>query len=390
MKKFVTMLLIILSISIGCEHKVGKKTPDYDLGKGKLIDEGAPIEAIQFFELVLEREPENVEAQCYLTIAYKRAAASLRAKADGTESKYAQGMQKEFDKIKNIGVPATQKLINIIRDQNRIHKDAIAILVDFGDTAVQPVVGTLQRSSMFRNDAIDILTQIGKKYSSSVGELDKIIDSANTSLNVRVELVRILGNIGDIKAIPLLQKRLNSPAGELRMEAMVALYKLGNKEYEEKIIAGLKDADVNVCRSASHGVIFLNDVSVDELVEALSNPDEQVRLCVTKALGKHLDNRAIDPLIKTLKNDSNTEVQNEAASSLIAYEKKVAKRLINELKEEEDWEVRIRIMRVLKDDNVATGIDDVSEYDLYEYHKEESHPMVKSEIAEVLRRLESK
>jgi hypothetical protein len=43
----------------------------------------------------------------------------------------------------------------------------------------------------------------------------------------------------------------------------------------------------------------------------------------------------------------------------------------------------------LKDDNVIKGIDDV-EYDIYECHKKESYPMVKNEIAEVLRKLEQK
>jgi hypothetical protein len=48
-------------------------------------------------------------------------------------------------------------------------------------------------------------------------------------------------------------------------------------------------------------------------------------------------------------------------------------------------------MRVLKDDKVLKGIDEISEYELYEYfNKEESHPMVKGEIADVLRKLENK
>jgi HEAT repeat protein len=94
--------------------------------------------------------------------------------------------------------------------------------------------------------------------------------------------------------------------------------------------------------------------------------------------------------VKILKSDSNTEVQNAAANSLIAYGKEVAKLLVRELIKEENWEVRIRITRILKDDSVIKGIDEASEYDLYEYHKKESHPMVKSEIAEVLRKLEEK
>lgn len=392
MKKPVTMLLIILSIGVigcyGCEHKIGKKIPDFELGKGKLIDENAPIEAIQYLELVLSREPKNLEAQCYLTIAYKRAAVSIKARAAGSEEKYIQGQQREFNKLKNIGVPAAEKLIHIIRSQNRVHRDAIALLVNLDGIAVQPVVNTLARSSVFRQDAINILTQMGEKYPSTIEELDKIIDSPNTPDRVRMELVRILGDIGDAKAVPVLQKQLNSPDGGLKMEAMVALYKLGNKEYEETIIAGLKDSDVNVCRAAAYGSIFLNSISVDELTNALNNPDEQVRLCVTQSLGKHLDNRAIKPLIKTLKSDSDAEVQNAAASSLIAYGKDVANLLVEELKKEKNWEVRIRITRVLKDDNVIKEIDDINEYDLYEYHKKESHPMVKSEIAEVLRKLE--
>jgi HEAT repeat protein len=391
MKKFVTMLLILLSIgTIGCEHKIGKKIPDFELGKGKLIDEDAPIEAIQYLELVLSKEPENLEAQCYLTIAYRRASVSLKAKAENNEDKYIQGMQREFSKLKKQGVPAAQKLINIVRAQNRIHKDAIALLVDFDGIAVQPIVSTLERSYVFRRDAVNILTQMGKKYPAAIEELDKTIDSPSASNNIRIELVRILGDLGDANAVPVLQKHLNSPNSGLKIETMVALYKLGKKEYEENIIAGLKDSDVNARRAAAHGSLFLNSVSVDSLIKALSDTDGQVRLFATQSLGKHIDNSAIKPLIGTLKSDSDTEVQNAAASSLIAYGKDVVKLIVAELKKEENWEVRIRITRVLKDDNVIKGIDDVSEYDIYECHKKESYPMVKSEIAEVLRKLEQK
>jgi len=390
MKKFVTMLLIILSISIGCEHKIGKKIPDFDLGKGKLISEDAPIEAIPYLELALSKDSKNIEAQCYLTIAYKRAAESIQAKVGGSEEKYIQEEQREFNKLKNVGVPAAEELIQIIRAQNRVHKDAIALLVDLGGIAIQPVVKILDQASTFRNDATTILTRIGKKYPSTIEELDKAIDSPGISAQTRIELVRILGAIGDTKASPVLQKYLNSPDGGLKIEAMVALYKLGNKEYEEKILAGLKDTNINVCRAAAYGCTILNSASVDDLIEALNNPDKQMRLYVTQSLGKHLDSRAIKPLINTLRSDSDAEVQNAAANSLIAYGKDVAKLLVEELKKEENWEVRIRMTYVLKDDNVMKGIDDVSEYELYEYHKKENHPMVKSEITEILRRLEKK
>jgi hypothetical protein len=389
MKKVVTMLLIILSISIGCERKIGKKTPDFELGKGKLISEDVPIDAIQYFELVLSREPKNIEAQCYLTIAYKRAAVSVQAKIKGNEEEYIQKEQREFNKLKNAGVPAAEKLIQVIRAQNRVHKDAVALLVDLGGIVIQPVVETLDQAPSFRNDAVNILTQIGKKY-PSIEELDKAIDSPSISVQTRIELARILGDIGDTKASPVLQKYLNSPDGGLKTEAMVALYKLGNKEYEGKIIAGLKDTDINVRRAAAYGCTILNSASVDDLIEALNSSDKQVRLLVTQALGKHPDNKAIKPLINTLKSDSDTEVQNAAANSLIAYGKDVAKLLVDELKKEENWEVRLRITYVLKDDNVMKGIDDVSEYELYEYHKKENHPMVKSEITEILRKLEKK
>lgn len=383
------MLLIILSISIGCERKIGKKTPDIDLGKGKLISEDNPIEAIPYLELVLSKD-KNIEAQCYLTIAYKRAAESVQAKAKGNEAEYLQGEQREFNNLKKVGVPAAEKLIQIIRAQNRVHKDARALLVDLGGIAIQPVVETLNQVPTFRNDAVNILTQIGKKYPSTIEEFDKAIDSPSISSQTRIELVRILGAIGDTKAAPVLQKYLNSPGGGLKTEAMVSLYRLGNKEYEAKILAGLKDTDITVCRAAAYGCTILNSASVDDLIEALNSSDKQVRLFVTQALGKHLDNKAIKPLIKILRNDSDTEVQNAAANSLLAYGKEVAKLLVEELTKEENWEVRIRMTYVLKDDNVMKGIDDVSEYELYEYHKKENHPMVKSEITEILRRLEKK
>ncbi len=456
MKKFMTILLFIaFALGVGCEHRIGKKISDFKLGKGKLIDEDVPVEAIQFLEKTLKREPNNVEARCYLVIAYKRAATY------GSENEYVQGQQREFKKIKNIGDPAVEKLTIFVRDRDRIHKDVMEVLVDFGGVAVPKLIDMLVEYPRYRTEVIDMLTRIG---APAVGGLSSALDSKRLSTSAQMEIIQILGDINDSGAILALQKQLNSADHGVKMEAALALYKLGEEKYASQIIAGLKDPDVNARRAAARGLIGMNESPTDEMIKVLKDSDGQVRFFAAKALCKHPDRKAIKTLIQVLKKSdrqlfrvglkfqsdldknnisgdlrrefknkefplslntalsiekegsswlitdrdnsqmymvrkeadklniysSYSEAQNAAAEALSICGKDIAKRLITELKGITDWKIRIRIANVLKNDEVIKGIDEEAAYQLDQEYRKETHKMVKTELGNVLIKLESK
>ncbi|MDR2545670.1 MAG: HEAT repeat domain-containing protein [Methanobrevibacter sp.] len=79
--------------------------------------------------------------------------------------------------------------------------------------------------------------------------------------------------------------------------------------------------------------------AVDPLIDALlNNRNKDIKISSTKLLGIIGDNKAIDPLIKTLENP-NKLVRREASTSLTKIGNDAVKPLI-ELLENEDWKIR--------------------------------------------------
>ena len=153
-------------------------------------------------------------------------------------------------------------------------------------------------------------------------------------------------------------------------------------------------------RASSKALSELNDSPAAQIVSVLSDSDAQVRMYAARALQKFPTETAVIPLIKILKSDSDADTKKAATRALIAHAKKglgknMAVRLINELDQLDDPNDRLRIVQILKTDELVKQIkahpsEDNVEYNLWKYFDgEEQNDMVKEELNILLLMLES-
>ena len=314
MKKILTLILLLtLFAGVGCEHRLGRTITDFKMGKDKLIKENKPIEAIDYLEKALKKEGEKVRTRCYLVIAYRRAEDDEVTKIRGDKQEYVAKGQQHLTALKTAANQAVEALLDILTDREagRIRKDSMQVIVILGAPAATPLVDAyieFAKTKYVREgyrgihrEIIEMLTDMG---SDAIPSLAKALEDQNNPIFVRREIARILGDIGNADAQKYLAGQINATDGGLKMEATIALYKIGNKQYATTIIAGLNDPDVSARRATARALITMNESPTDKLIEALNDCDPQVRTYAAKALGKHPKKQAIEPLVKAIKRES--------------------------------------------------------------------------------------
>lgn len=116
--------------------------------------------------------------------------------------------------------------------------------------------------------------------------------------------VYCLGEIGDVRAVQPLIEALRADDVSLRSDIIEALLKLGEIAVRPLIFA-LTSPDINVRRGAAFALgLFRHELAVVPLLGAL-NLDEasSVRAAAADALADCADARAVEPLIRALKDD---------------------------------------------------------------------------------------
>jgi len=406
MKKIVTIILLsALSTGIGCKLTLGQKKTNFEMGKGKLIDENKPLEAIPYLEEALKKERQKVRTRSYLVIACKRAEDAPPTKVKGDKERYIEKGRQHLEKLGQVAGQAVEELLDIMRDPQagRILKDAMQVIVDLDAPAATPLVDAYieyaeteyirEGYAGLHNDIITMLTQMG---SAAIPSLTKALENATTPILVRREIARILGDIGNAKAQKELEKQLNVTDSGLKMEAVIALYKLNNKkQYADIIITGLDNPNVSARRAAARALINMNEFPTKKLIEALNDRDRQVRINATKAIGKHPKKEAIDPLIKVLKSDEDDAVKNAIAEALTElgakYGKYIVEVLVKELGVMTDWKVRSRVVSILSNPSVVKYFNKDSAYLLDKHYlNKEDNPTVKDDIGKLLIILQEK
>lgn len=383
-KGLVALVCCTLIISIGCGRK--SKYTDFQLGEIKLVGENMPIDAIEYLERSIDKEPATrTKAQALLVIAYRRAMEAEIAKMIQAAEQFKGPEQQVLADLKQKGPEAAEKIIEIINERNRIQKDAAQLLTELGSSAVDPIITALgdSRFARIQDVCLDILDEIG---TDAVDGL--IVAAENESLKtwVRARAIQALGRIQDPKAIPVLEKLQQQSADEsLKMEATVALYKLGQKEYETDILDALENSEYILARrTAARAVSNFNSFPTDRIIGALDDPDEQVRWYLVTALTEHSDPSALEPLTDVLLNDPAERVKNAARAALANYGEPVATRMVKELPEQEDWKIRVRIVSLLQEPKVIGGITRNGAYKLYTFYQNETHPTVKEALNRLL------
>ncbi|HUT80550.1 MAG TPA: HEAT repeat domain-containing protein [Candidatus Bathyarchaeia archaeon] len=168
----------------------------------------------------------------------------------------------------------------------------------------------------------------------SINDL-KIEEMANTRVEAKTySLIQELEEKGDKEAIQVLMKYFTSKKNiHLLSYTADALIKIGGKEVNYLIIKALRNKSWIIRMKAAEilGEIG-NKTSVNPLIRILKfDSESNVREWAAISLGRLGSRKAIKPLIVTLKKDSDLAVRAEAATALGRLKGKQAKKVLIEI-----------------------------------------------------------
>jgi HEAT repeat protein len=394
-KRYVAMLIIVITLmaafGTGCERQRGRKVTNLEYGSD-MLSAGKAFQSIDYLEKALKEEPDNPLVYAYLVIAYRRAQSDSATAVAGKMEEFARKEKETFQKLQSMGRAGMEALIEIASKQNRLMTDALDLLVQSGQTAVQPIVDFLtdgHKRSRYPGLIPQLKKTLVKMGAIASDELCAALSKPGLPLTMERDLVEVLGEIGDPKTSSTLEKCAVGTDPVVKIESIVALYRLGKKGYAKQILQALDHENAEVRRIASEALMLINHVPEKVVVRKLDDEDPIVRVNVIKKLDKNPPKSLEDKLIKMLSSDSSDEVQNAVADALEGYGPSIAKRLINMLPKETEWDVRLRIIKILKSSSVIKGIDNDGEYDLYEAYQGERNKIVKDELAQLLTKLQN-
>ncbi len=226
---------------------------------------------------------------------------------------------------------AIEPLIEVLQSDNiELSRAATEALGQIrSNIAIEPLVGALSSfSEDIRSAAAQALAQIG---SGAVPPLLEELGTANREL--RLYVVRVLGNIGDDRARRALTKALQNPDEDVTAVAAIALGKLG-KRSSVKYLSELVDSEHASVRCAAAQALGSVGTAnaVEPLAELLGDEDWVTRMAAAAALGDVGSRKGVKPLIKALE-DPEWSVRLHSAKGLghISQKKQATEALIDVL-----------------------------------------------------------
>ena len=391
MKKLLMILPLLGVVIFGCQPE--QVITQLEVGRGKLYA-GLSLEAVQHLERAVQEEQNKVEPRALLILAYSNAISTGAARTHNVETRYQSERARG---VSELGEYEMKRILHILGERHRVQKDAIQVLIDKGAPAVPFVLEDLVKNR-YRNvhsDFVQILMGIG---SAAIKDILEAAGDSKTPAPVKIQLVRIVGDIGDASAAPGLEALQNATTDEgLKMEINTALYHLGNEESEDRIVAGLGDDNPVVRRAAAKSMMYLKEHPTDKLIAALDDSDDTVRMDIALALRKYPDAGAVNGLLAILTNGSSLHTKQAAIDTLNHYAENgyangLAGRLIVLLTDPEviDHEDRLRIVQLLKKPALVKQIEEADQYDnlphkldLF-FRETETNDMVKDALNELL------
>ena len=391
MKKLLMILPLLGVVIFGCQPE--QVITQLEVGRGKLYA-GLSLEAVQHLERAVQEEQNKVEPRALLILAYSNAISTGAARTHNVETRYQSERARG---VSELGEYEMKRILHILGERHRVQKDAIQVLIDKGAPAVPFVLEDLVKNR-YRNvhsDFVQILMGIG---SPAIKDILEAAGDSKTPAPVKIQLVRIVGDIGDASAAAGLEALQNATTDEgLKMEINTALYHLGNEESEDRIVAGLGDDNPVVRRAAAKSMMYLKEHPTDKLIAALDDSDDTVRMDIALALRKYPDAGAVTGLLAILTNGSSLHTKQAAIDTLNHYAENgyadgLAGRLIVLLTDPEviDHEDRLRIVQLLKKPALVKQIEEADQYDNLPhkldvfFRETETNDMVKDALNELL------
>ncbi len=241
------------------------------------------------------------------------------------------------------------------------------------EPAAEAVVESLQAESLLVQPQTADSGTVALEEEQVKDEIDIQIDLlADPDWVVRREAVITLGEMGDERCVEPLARALRDGDWQVREVAIEAMGQVGSPAVET-LLKLLRDWEVRKYAIAALGKIrdervldplmlqlrhdeFKDDAidalvalgapSVEKLIPALRDKDENVRKCAVIALGRIKHSEAIDPLIQML-GDKDWFTRLTAAAALESIGDDRGREAIKPLLKDSDMVVKMRVERIL-------------------------------------------
>ena len=255
--------------------------------------------------------------------------------------------QKAIESLVKIGAPAVEPLINALKNENfHVRASAATTLGKIKDTrAVGPLIVALKdKHEHVRSSAADALGEI--KDNRAIKPLIDALDNPNI---VRMGASDSLVNIGSPAVEPLIATLKDNKNFEVRSYVAMTLGKIKDVRAIKPLIDAMRDDQnsFDVRDVSSNSLGNFGAPAVEQLITALKDKNRYVREGAANALGIIKDVRAIEPLIKVLKNEKDAMTNREAEDSLVEIGSDAVKPLIAALKEEDDLKFNVSVANTL-------------------------------------------
>ena len=158
---------------------------------------------------------------------------------------------------------------------------------------------------------------------------------------VREVAIEAMGQVGS-PAVETLLKLLRD--WEVRKYAIAALGKIRDERVLDPLMLQLRNDEFK--DDAIDALVVLGAPSVEKLIGALRDKDENVRKCAVLALGRIKSSEAIDPLIQML-SDKDWFTRLTAAAALESIGDDRGREAIKPLLKDSDMVVKMRVERIL-------------------------------------------
>lgn len=382
-------LLIAAAVMLaGCEVD---RVPFSRLDEGKkFVEAGDPFQAVRYFEESITRESNTAPAaRAYLVVACDLAAQEVQQIPEERQ-KY---LRKRDGQLVLVGEDPTAlaHLVAILERHDLSSESAQALLNRIGPAAVPALLDAYARKPSEEDRILAVLRDIGV---SAVPLVAEVLVGTALAVPQKMHLVRLLGDVGGPESRALLDRLRADEAASIgvRTEAAAGLYRLGQHTEREFLLSGLDSSDPLVREAAAFSTSFMNDPADERLLLAhIDDESATVRRHLVRALGVHHTSAAgLHALVEVLRHDLDHDVANVAVGALTRYGPAVLEPVLEQLPLEADWVRRQRLVQALGHPDVLAGLDQDSEYRLWQWFEEgETNADVKAALARLLKDLES-
>ena len=188
---------LLLNALIGCQPK--QQVDHLKVGRQQLLNSGLAVDAVKHLKQAEMDELDKAPPRALLVLAYTHGLSTGSAKGQGLESEF---IRERDQRLAALGDEEIEHLLQILVRRSRLQKDAMQVVIDKGVSAFPVMIGALG-SVEFLNlhgDIIEMMYQIGMD-GDGLELLVAAIKNADTSTEVKIALLRLIGRIGGQQAL---------------------------------------------------------------------------------------------------------------------------------------------------------------------------------------------